>query len=222
VSRQKPSLRPPKVDGDLDRFPRFALKVDRTLWRVVRDDHHPWWFSSSMEGRFDLPPPDGTGYVASDDLGALLERLGPGLAPGGIAPSSLLAGRHLRALHVPRPHVLADSLARRATRWLTSEISTITPYHVPQAWARAFRGQGFMGIRYGIRHSTWRRHFSVAIFGPSGERNWRKGRQVPISESVHRRLRETHGIVLFDLPATDELVFAPDPPGGPGESTSTE
>ena len=164
-----------------------------------------------MEGRFDLPPREGTCYLASDDLGALLERLGPGLAPGGIAPRSLLAGRHLRALHVPRPQTLADTLARRATKWLTLEISTITPYHVPQAWARAFRRQGFFGIRYGIRHSTWRRHFSVAIFGPSGERNWPKGRQVPISENVRRRLRETHGIVLFDFPATDELVFAPDP-----------
>jgi hypothetical protein len=162
-----------------------------------------------MEGRFDLPSPDGTCYLASDDLGALLERLGPGLEPGGIAPSGLLAGRHLRALHVPRPQSLADSLARLATRWLTSEISTITPYRVPQAWARAFHRQGFMGVRYGIRHSTSRRHFSVAIFGPSGERSWPKGLRAPISEKVRRRLRETHGIVLFDLPATDELVFAP-------------
>jgi hypothetical protein len=85
----------------------------------------------------------------------------------------------------------------------------MTPYQVPQAWARAFHRQGFRGVRYGIRHSTSRRHFSVAIFGPSGEGSWRKGLRVPISEKVRLRLREAHGIVLFDLPATDELVFAP-------------
>lgn len=209
MSRQKLSLRPPRHDEPLAGFPRFSLKAARTLWRVVRDGYGPWWFSSSMEGRFDLPKPDGTCYLASDDLGALLETLGPGLEPGGIVPASLLAGRQLRALRVPRPYPLADTLARRATKWLTSEISTSTPYHLPQAWARAFRRHGFMGIRYGIRHSTSRRHFCLAIFGPSGEGSWSKGRQVPISRSVRDRLRKTHGVVLFDIPSTDELVFAP-------------
>jgi hypothetical protein len=52
----------------------------------VHDGHGPWWFSSSLEGCFDLPAPDGTCYLASDELGAMLERLGAELLPGGCAP----------------------------------------------------------------------------------------------------------------------------------------
>lgn len=164
-----------------------------------------------MAGRFDLPPPDGTCYVASDDLGALLEVLGPSLLPGSGAPASLLEGRHLRALRTPRLHRVADTLAEKAVAWVTAELSTITPYRLPQAWARAFRRSGFEGIRYAARHRTARRPFAVALFGPAGELlAWSRGRRVRISAEHRARLASRCGIVVFDVPAEDELIFASD------------
>jgi hypothetical protein len=185
------------------------LAPERTLWRVARDGHGPWWFGSSLQGRFDLPPPDGTCYLASDDLGALLEILGPDLLPGAGAPSSLLAGRRLWAVSVPRRQRLADTIGERAVAWVTGELSTITPYHLPQVWALAFRRNGFDGLRYAARHRTGRRPFVVALFGTAGERAWGAGRRVTIDEMHRKRLADRCGILLFDVPSDDELQFHP-------------
>lgn len=177
----------------------------------MRDRQGPWWFGSSLLGRFDLPAPNGTCYVAADQLDAILEILGPDLLPGGLAPASLLAGRHLRALRVPTPRKLANCLVQKAGRWITAELSTLTPYAVPQAWASAFCRQGFDGVRYGSRHSPSRRSIVFALFGPAGERKWPAGGAIQIDASHRHRIRERYGITLFDTPFEDELAFAPDP-----------
>lgn len=209
MTRQRPSLRAPLANEDVRRFPAYVLAPARYVFRVVRDRHGPWWFSSALHGRFDLPAPEGTCYVASDDLGALLEIVGPDLLPGGCAPASLLAGRHLRRLGVPRTMRLADALASRAAQWVTAEIATITPYTVPQAWARTFRRGRWSGVRYAIRHSPSRTRASYALFGPAGERRrWPRGRRIPVSADHRDRLRTTCGITLFDRPSEEALVFA--------------
>lgn len=208
MTRQRPSLRSPDPEEDLRGFPIHRLTPVARLWRVVRDGRNPWWFSSSGGGRFDLPAPEGTCYLASDDLAALLEAVGPELLPGGLAPASLLEGRQLRLLSVPGPRRLANTLAGRAARWVTSEIGTITPYGSPQAWARAFRSHGLEGIRYSVRHSTSHRHWSVALFGRTGEEAWRRGRRIPIGPDHRTRLLSAHGVRLFEPPASDEVVFA--------------
>jgi hypothetical protein len=137
----------------------------------------------------------------------LLEVLGPDPLPGSGAPWSLLAGRHLRELRAPHRHRFADA----PVAWLTAELSTITPYRVPQAWARALRRSGFEGIRYAARHRTARRPFAVALFGPAGERHaWKAGRRVAIGADHRQRLAARCGVVLFDVPAEDELVFERD------------
>lgn len=193
------------------------MDTRRTFWRVVREGHGAWWFGSALQGRFDLPAPNGTCYLASDDLGAILETLGPQLLPGGLAPASLLHGRLLRAIRVPHRQRLANCLAQRASKWVTAEISTLTPYNLPQAWAKAFHGAGFKGVRYTPRHSTSRRIYSIAVFGPAGERrDWPGGRALPLGAPQLRRLREHSGITIFTTPFADELAFAklpePDPP----------
>jgi len=209
VTRQQPSLRVPLHNEELQGFPTFRLEKKRVLWRMVRDGHGPWWFGSLLSGRFDLPAPHGACYLASDDLGATLERLGPDLLPGGLAHRSLFRNRHLKKLHVPRLHKLANCLVLRAIKWVTAEISTLTPYDIPQAWAVAWHRAGLHGVRYSARHATSYRIWSLALFGPAGERsNWPKGTTVRWTEFHEQRLRQRCGITLFDTPYQDELVFA--------------
>lgn len=208
MTRQKPSLQLPAPDDDLRRFPVFPLNCQRELWRVVRDGHGAWWFGSSLEGRFDLQAPKGTCYLASDDLGAILEILGPDLLPGGMAPLSFLHARHLAALRVPHEHRLANCLVQRATQWVTAEISTLTPYTIPMAWALAWDRNGLQGVRYAARHSASRRTYAIALFGAAGERHdWSNGRTCEITTNLIRRLRDRCGITLFETPAADELIF---------------
>jgi hypothetical protein len=49
-------------------------------------------------------------------------------------------------------------------------LSTLVPYDVPQAWARAFRPDGFEGVRYAVRCSRSRRRESYALFHDEGVR----------------------------------------------------
>ncbi len=210
MTRQRPSLRPPARGLSAAGFPGYRLQPTRRMWRLVRDGHGPWWFGSSLFNRFDLPAPDGTCYLASDDLGAVLEHLGPGLLPGGFAPSGLLTGRHLRRLTVPKLQRLANTLVEKADRWITAELSTITPYATPQAWAQWFHTNSFKGIRYAPRHTNSRRTFAVALFGRTGERSWKKDQPVELGKDLRQRLHKRCGITLFDTPAEDELRFADD------------
>lgn len=61
--------------------------------------HGPWWFGSSLAGRFDLPEPHGTCYLAADPLAALLEVLGPDRR-GGAVSEGFFAERRLHRLRV--------------------------------------------------------------------------------------------------------------------------
>jgi hypothetical protein len=57
-------------------------------------------------------------------------------------------------------------------------------------------------------HRTARTPFAVALFGPAGEqRRWSGGRRVDIGEDHRARLASRCGVVVFDVPAEDELVF---------------
>jgi len=205
--RSKPGLRPPPAGGaGLDAFPRFVLEPERPLVQVVKEGREPWWFGSSLAGRFDLPAPFGTCYLAEDPLAALLEVIGP---DPGLIPLELLTQRRLRTLHVPRHMVLADATDRRARDFgVTGEIGSIVPYELPQAWAASLRAAGFGGIVYWLRHDPARAR-GVALFGPQGaRRSWRRGRARPIDDSLLRRLAAETGLEIARIPAAAELDLA--------------
>ena len=100
--REAASLRwPPENPSSLEDFPTRQFTAATALFRVVRRGAGPWWFGSSMKGRFDLPEPEGTCYLATDEVTALLEVFGPDLESGAIS-SDFLKKRGLRKLHLPR------------------------------------------------------------------------------------------------------------------------
>lgn len=205
VRRPRPSLsRPPKA-AELGSFPRVRLAPDRNLWRVVGRGRGPWWFNDSGSGRFDLPPPDGTCYLALDEISALLEVVGPDRIGGAIS-AGFLENRRLRCLRVPRERSLADLTSRRAAGFgITLEIQVIVPFELPRAWAASLRASGADGLLYFVRHDPAARH-GVALFGRGGERkSWPRGREQRIGSWLVERLRTECGITVLRVPRLSEL-----------------
>lgn len=204
--RQVPTLGPPPDDPDhLAGFPSRFLSPELPLFRVARKGYGPWWFSSSLEGRFDLPEPDGTCYLAAEEMGALLELIGPDLESGAVS-TDFFRERRLWELQVPRELKLADSVSRKASGFgVTAEIGSMVPYGLPQAWAARLYAEGFEGLLYWLRHDPSRTE-GYALFGPHGERkSWEKGQDRPISGELIERLESECSIEVLPVPRADQL-----------------
>ncbi len=207
MTRRRLSLEPPPGDPRrLEDFPRSKLDPATPLWRVVSKGHGPWWFSSSLTGRFDLPEPDGTCYLATDQLSAVLEVFGPHRS-GGLIAAEELARRRLHRLRVPWPCSLADLTSRQAAGFgLTLEVHSLPRYDLTQAWARSLRDGGAAGLLYLARHDPAAGE-CVALFGPSGEKaDWDRGQEMSpgepwLIEQLWRQCR----IRVVDRPRTDQL-----------------
>lgn len=159
-----------------------------------------------MEGRFDLPPPRGTCYLALDAVGALLELVGPQASDGAVS-ETFLANRRLRRVALPRLHRLADLTARRASgRGVTAEIHTIVPYALPQAWAKTLARGGADGVRYQLRHDPSFKGVGVGLFGKVGERrSWKPGRELSIDDTFRSKLYAACGLRVLPIPRIDQL-----------------
>lgn len=168
MTRDTVALRPPA--RSLSGFPGCELTAAQPLTRGHRAANAPWWFASSGGGRFDLTPPRGTCYLAFDELTAIRETVGEALATTGVISDVFAADRQLSTLVVPHDHHLADTCADEAADFgLTRELSSMTPYAVPQEWAAAFDGVSFAGLRYQTRFTTGTSANAVGLFGEAGE-----------------------------------------------------
>jgi len=169
-AREQTALGPPPAS--LSGFPTYPLGVETDLFRAHRRDLGPWWFGNDGSGRFDLPAPRGTCYLALDPLSALRERLGPVLGGSQAVPESLLEESVVSRLRLPAPCEVADAQDRAVAGFgVTRELETTVPYAVPQAWARAFDEAGFAGVRYGPRFTPGDSS-AVALFDEGGAAQW--------------------------------------------------
>lgn len=188
----------PEPPEDLTGFP-WSRPPDRLL-RVCRSGNTTWWFSSDGSGRFDLAPPHGTCYLATDAYAAVREasRLGP------VTPQ-WVAARELRTVSPPDPHVRLAATTRQAAGayGVTTELVTVLPYDLPRRWASAFRGHGFGGIRHELRHDQRPRPSGVALFGPAGAGAHPDGDCVTLTVATTRRC----GVAVFDVPEARSLTI---------------
>jgi hypothetical protein len=170
VTREVVAQLPPSIP--LGGFPTRQVTPGDALRRAHTAAYGPWWFGSDGGGRFDLPVPRGTCYLASSPVVAVRERLGTVLGGQPVVAASLLADVVVSTLHLPDDRDLADVESAAATRFgVTRELETMVPYAVPQAWARAFDGAGVGGVAYGPRFTVGDAA-SYAIFGPAGAADW--------------------------------------------------
>jgi hypothetical protein len=174
--------------GDLRGFPAVRLAPQRALHRAHSARRGPWWFSSGG-GRFDLPAPRGTCYLATTALAAVRERLGPVLGGRSTLPAAALADVVVSrlTLTVPgRPGAvrLANLRVQAAIEHgVTRELEVMVPYDVPTSWARAFAAVGLDGVRYGPRFTPGSAS-SIALFGDAGEDLARPVDPAPVAASA--------------------------------------
>src|SRR6202011_2163232 len=160
--------------ADLSTFPRSRVLRRDLLYRAHSVGRSPWWFSSNLLGRFDLIPPNGTCYLATDVLSALRERFGHDLVRQGVVTFKAAAGTQVSTLQVPSTRYLAKTCSLDAANFgMTREIGTCPSYKIPQAWAQAFfNGGKHSGIRYQSRFSTGAASNAVALFDVAGPEGW--------------------------------------------------
>lgn len=199
---------PPEDPEALAGFPRRLLPAATELWRVTRVGRGPWWLSSSPAGRFDLPEPWGTCYLALDPLAALLELVDPGRI-GGLVAEEHLARWRLWRLRPPGERSLADLTSREAARWLTLQIHAATPHERLQAWAARLREAGAQGLWYRLDHdpgSPGGGPAGVALFADRREAgSWLEGRGRPVPRRLLHQLETEHGVAVRPRPRCDEL-----------------
>jgi RES domain len=201
AERQQPSIGPPPPVEQLVGFPVWHVHAGTVLCRVTTSGLGPWWFSSDAQGRFDLPKPRGTCYLADDEVGALLEVLGP------VVVVSSTWARRLSLWHLGLPYQCsaADTTVRAARGFgVTAELASLTPYDLSQRWAAAFAAAGHQGVRYRIRHDPGGSR-ALALFGAAGERRWPRGRRQDIGPSLLTRLAAEAGLRVAPLPEARAL-----------------
>lgn len=186
--------------GDLAGFP--AVAPSKGMVRVCQAAQDTWWFSADGSGRFDLSPPQGTCYLATDAYAAIREatRLGP-------VSTVWVQARQLREVAPPDPKArLAATTRQGAGRYgVTTELGTIVPYDLPRRWAAAFRAHGFDGIRHQLRHDQQARPSGIALFGPTGAGSHDDGQRTTLTvaavEAAHVQvLPPPHSMVLTVVP----------------------
>jgi RES domain len=186
--------------GDLTGFP--AVAPPKRMARVCRAARDTWWFSADGSGRFDLAPPHGTCYLATDAYAAIREatRLGP-------VSSLWVQARELREVAPPAPDArLAATTRQGAGRYgVTTELATVVPYDLPRRWAAAFHAHGFDGIRHQLRHDQRARPSGIALFGPTGARSHHNGRQTTLTVAAV----EAAGLGVLPPPHSIALTVVP-------------
>lgn len=167
-------------------FPHYHLTTTLQLARIHKSGRGPWWFASvdadpHRSGRFDLPQPKGTCYLAESPKGAFLESLQHLIGVGNPIPISEMLIRSVSTLTAPRKMRIADCTHKAAAAFgITGAISSGGDRLLTQQWAIAFDAAGFEGIRYFAQGDPSQHEVSIALFHDAGSASWAIGLTEPI------------------------------------------
>ena len=176
LHRSDPALQAPPED--LTGFP--TARVASTWYRNHRyrpasADGGCWFFNghahgSRIEGRFDLPRPKGTCYLASSPAAAAHERCGRFLAGRAPIPRSFVDSHVVSSVESPSTNgKVADTRHRTAvTRFgVVRELFTTSDYELASRWASALDASGHGGLVYQPRFSSGDER-ALAVFDAFG------------------------------------------------------
>ncbi len=148
-----------------------------------------------MSGRFDLPVPDGTCYLAETLAGAFVEVFQRWIAQRIPVPRSEIETRQGSYLLAPHRMHLADCTNPRALAFgVTGEMHGTPDRRLTQAWAAAFHAAGFGGVRYLVRTSPSMRLVGIALFHQSGEAAWPIASRQPIAATLLDEIEREFGV----------------------------
>jgi hypothetical protein len=191
------SLGPPPAPERLRNFPSYDLPGTLALARIHANGRDPWYFSSRMSGRFDLPEPYGACYLAETATGAFVEVFQRWIAQRIPIPRTEVAVRQASALFAPGPFRLADCTAPGALAFgATGLIHTSPDRALTQTWAAAFHAAGFGGVRYLVSTAPSMQLVGIALFGPSGEAAWPVVATDPIRDAFLDEIGRVFGVLV--------------------------
>lgn len=179
-----------------------------------------WWFASTdgaddagPGGRFDLPAPNGTCYLADSLAGAVVEKLLR--APVKVVVAERLDELFHTVVAVRRMPPVADLAHRKATGYgLNAEIHTTLDYARTRRWAIALHRTGFRGLRHRLRGDVTQRLAGWALFGSAGLRhrapNGMSTTVRPLDRDDVEQLLERLGVELRPIPSTVPIVTPPE------------
>ena len=218
AERGRAAQQAPVAGRDYAGFPAQNLPARGTWFRTHRlrvpsADRGAWYFSSSPpeapaaeSGRFDLPAPSGTCYLASTAEAAVRELTHPFYVKNGWVPAPLITGRVVSALGLQQACIAADvSHADAASFRVSAELTTMSSYAITEAWARAFDSVGFGAVIAALRFSPGQDR-GLALFGDAGSPD--PGWPVAAAPVPVVGLAQAMDMQVVDAPDREEIEFA--------------
>jgi hypothetical protein len=208
--------------SDLTGFPDKPFDTDNDLYRAVAFDRPiprgAWWFSSTtkgcdVEGRFDLPQPNGTCYLATDVQTAVREKLGKHITQASLVPQAMVDGMEVVTLRLPQPSVLANTGNEMAANWgaIRELGASHGDYAKTSRWAEAFRDHGFNGILYESRFTSISHPTAIALFDKQKAKEWDEGSRMS-GEEAFMEAKLSHLIARAPSSRSASVKLMPAPP----------
>jgi hypothetical protein len=164
----------PPPPAELARLSIATVQIDPSAWcRISQFTSGEPYFGRSGGNRFDDPNPNPALRFGTLYLGAMLEvavaetllhNAMPQLMRFGVSESGVAMRQVVRFVDT-RPLTLVDLTGRELKKLVGSgELTTVTPYDLPQAWAQALHGHpaAFDGLLYQSRHINT--HQAAVVF----------------------------------------------------------
>lgn len=179
-------------------FPRSTLRADRTVHRIHRATHGPWWFSAAG-GRFDpVGTSRGACYLAAEPLGAWLEVFRDQMTWA----ESDLRQRRLLSVELGRELSFADVTSRRALQFgVTAQLGADSNTDASRTFAAEALEAGYDGVRYWACHDPRQKRYAYAIFDTAGEsRAWPAVLSEPLSDRLIAEAAQAYGYRILPRP----------------------
>jgi hypothetical protein len=212
VTRSTPAQQGPPAS--FDGIP--ARRPTGTYW-YREHNHRPgpgggcWYYAPlpadpAEGGRFDLPSPEGTCYLANRERVAAMERVGRFTSQRKPVPAGLVRGRVVTTVEtstLPAKTLNLVSARAQTEAGVTGELFAGPDYSLTQAWAAAIRAAGHDALTYAPRFSPGDR--AIAVFGPEGP-----GTQPVVSSRPLQDVLAEAGISVAGVPSSSAIkIVAP-------------